>query len=110
MLGTPRSTNPVAWTRAFFSRLEAAPAEHRLWELLGQRGVPAHRLRHRRQAEGEDGGGVPAHEEPRLRAPSEFSGLHHVSTSCSEQHVKPLGTLRPTFHTHPVPSVFSAAV
>uniref|UniRef100_A0A8B9EKX5 ATPase H+ transporting V0 subunit d1 n=1 Tax=Anser cygnoides TaxID=8845 RepID=A0A8B9EKX5_ANSCY len=62
----------------FSGQPEAAPAEHRLWELPGERGVPAHRLRHRRQAEGEDGGGVPAHEEPRVRTPSEFSGLHHL--------------------------------
>lgn len=68
---------------SFLFRLETAPPEHRLWELPGQWSLPTHSLRHRRQAEGEDGGGVSSHEKPCIWAPSKFSGLHHVSTSCS---------------------------
>lgn len=73
--------NPLEWNYSFFFRLETAPPEHRLWELPGQWSLPTHRVRHRWQAEGEDGGGVPAHEEPCLWAPGKFSGLYHVSTS-----------------------------
>lgn len=75
--------NPLEWNNSFFFRPETAPPEHRLWELPGQWSLPAHGVCHRWQAEGEDGGGVPSHEEPRLWAPGKFSGLHHVSTSCS---------------------------
>lgn len=75
--------NPLEWNYSFFFRLETAPPEHRLWELPGQRSLSAHRVRHWWQAEGEDGGGVPSHEEPRVRAPGKFSGLYHVSTSWS---------------------------
>lgn len=64
-------------------RSEAPPAEHRLWQLPGKRGVPSHRVRHRRQAEGEDGGGVSPHEEPVVRAAGQLHGLHHVSKTLS---------------------------
>lgn len=72
--------------KAFYSvclchRSEAPPAEHRLWQLPGKRGVPSHRVRHRRQAEGEDGCGVSPHEEPVVRAAGQLHGLHHVSKS-----------------------------
>lgn len=59
-------------------RSEAPPAEHRLWQLPGERGFSPHCVRHRRQAEGEDGGGVSPHEEPVLRAAGQLHGLHHV--------------------------------
>lgn len=60
-------------------RLEAPPAEHRLWQLPGKWSVSSHRVRHWWQAEGEDGGGVSPHEEPVVRAAGQLHGLHHVS-------------------------------
>lgn len=75
--------NPLEWNFSFVFRLETAPPEHRLWELPGQWSVPAHCVCHWWQAEGEDGGGVPSHEEPCLWALGKFSGLYHVSTSWS---------------------------
>lgn len=71
--------NPVCVLRLCLPcRSEAPPAEHRLWQLPGERGFSPHCVRHRRQAEGEDGGGVSPHEEPVLRAAGQLHGLHHV--------------------------------
>lgn len=63
----------------FLLRFEASLAEHGLWKLSGQRSISSHRISHRRQAEGEDGGGVSPYEEPVVRAFGQLHGFHHVN-------------------------------